>query len=146
MGRFQSVIEMFCLCVGARLHMSCFVVDMKLPQSRLPLWSTHDYSSRPCSHLAQEPGPPRVALRASSHPVRRGQVATFESPLASPWQNNGTLSLPLHSCPVRIVGIIVTCHSEMADCLICPGDLPLSVSCPCRLIPPLGLTYHCYSS
>ena len=32
----------------------------------------------------------------------------------------------------------------MADCLICPGDLPLCVSCPCRLVPPYR--YHCCSS
>ena len=64
MRRLPSVMEMFCLCVGAWLHMSCFVGDMMLLRSRHSRCGVYMISSRPCTHLAQERGPPRVALRA----------------------------------------------------------------------------------
>ena len=57
---------MFCLCVCAWLHMSCFVDDVMLLRSRLCLCGVHMISSCPCTHLAQErttsSGPP--SLRA----------------------------------------------------------------------------------
>ena len=144
MRRLQSVIEMFCLWVGAWLHMSCFVDDMMLLRSRHSLCGVYTISSRPCTHLAQERGPPRVALRAfklSSGWARTGCDLQVAARTALAKQRNPLSPSPFLS---GIAGIIVTCHSEMADCLICPGDLPLCVSCPCRLVPPY--IYHCCNS
>ena len=109
---------MFCLCVGAWLHMSCFVDDVMLLRSRLCLCGVYMISSCPCTHFGSRTrttssGPQSFRafillgadrLRLSSRRSHRPSKKTVP-PSPSPF-----LSGP--------VGIIVTCLAE-ADCWIC---------------------------